>query len=375
MKSIDGILASSPVHVRWLASAVRQIISMSLAIGQVTHLRTRALYAMINSRQSWADRLHLSKDAREDLVFWKSCLSCFNGRPIWFSPGVTRIVYSDASSFGYGGYHEVEVGLEVVHRQWSEFEASLSSTWRELKAVSLVLCALASKLSGHSVKWFTDNQNVVHIVECGSMKQHLQLLAPNIFEVCFRHNICLYMEWIPHMLNDKADYISRIRDLDGWKVNPQFFLWIDGLWGRHTVDRFAHIDNTQLPVFNSRFWCPGSSAVDAFTVNWSDEVNWWVPPVHLVSRMLQHAKVCKAMGTPIVPAWKSASYWPLLCPDGSHLAQFVHECMLIPYFEALFLHGKSGNNIGDSLKSDSIVLCLWLDFSAPPRIGNYVFFL
>ena len=61
MKSIDGILASSSVHVRWLASAVGQIISMSLAIGQVTRLRTRALYAMINSRQSWADRLLLSK--------------------------------------------------------------------------------------------------------------------------------------------------------------------------------------------------------------------------------------------------------------------------------------------------------------------------
>ena len=60
MKSIDGILASSPVHVRWLASAVGQIISMSLAIGQVIWLCTRA---MINSRQSWADRLLLSKDA------------------------------------------------------------------------------------------------------------------------------------------------------------------------------------------------------------------------------------------------------------------------------------------------------------------------
>ena len=57
------------------------------------------------------------------------------------------------------------------------------------------------------------------------------------------------------MLNDKADYISRNRDFDDWKVNPQFFLWIYGLWGRHMVDRFAHIDNTQLPVFNSRFWC------------------------------------------------------------------------------------------------------------------------
>ena len=147
---------------------------------------------------------------------------CFNGRPISFSPGVTRIVYSDASSFGYGGYHEVEVELEVVHGQWSEFEASLSSTWRKLKAVSLVLCALASKLSGHSVKRFTDNQNVVHIVESGSRKQHLQLLALNIFKVCFRHSICLYMEWIPRMLNDKTDYVSRIRDFDDWKVNPQF---------------------------------------------------------------------------------------------------------------------------------------------------------
>ena len=34
-KSIDGILISSPVHVRWLASIVGQVISMSSAIGQV----------------------------------------------------------------------------------------------------------------------------------------------------------------------------------------------------------------------------------------------------------------------------------------------------------------------------------------------------
>ena len=38
-------------------------------IGQVTCLRTRALYAVINSRQSWADRLPLLKEAREELAF------------------------------------------------------------------------------------------------------------------------------------------------------------------------------------------------------------------------------------------------------------------------------------------------------------------
>ena len=64
------------------------------------------------------------------------------GQPIWFSPWVTRVVYSDANSFRYGDHHKVEVRLEVAHGQWSEYEASLSSTWRELNSVSLVLYAL-----------------------------------------------------------------------------------------------------------------------------------------------------------------------------------------------------------------------------------------
>ena len=69
----------------------------------------------------------------------------------------------------------MEVGPRVAHGQWSAYEATLSSTWRELKAVFMVLCSLAPKLAGNKVKWFTANQNVVHIVETGSRKQHLQL--------------------------------------------------------------------------------------------------------------------------------------------------------------------------------------------------------
>ena len=81
---------------------------------------------------------------------------------------------------------------------------------------------------------------------------------------------------------------------------------------------FANVDNTQLPRFYSRFWCPGAIAVDAFTVNWAGEVHWWVPPAHLVGCVLRHAQHCSAMGSILVPAWKSASFWPLLCPDGQH---------------------------------------------------------
>ena len=41
----------------------------------------------------------------------------------------------------------------------------------------------------------------------------------------------------------------------------------------HAMDRFANHENTQLPRFNSRFWCPGTEAVDAFSVSWAGENN------------------------------------------------------------------------------------------------------
>ena len=75
----------------------------------VAHLRTRTLYTAINSRRSWCDVVSLLQNAREELQFWFRNIDCFNGIPIWFSPGATRIVYLDASDSGYGGY-VVELG-------------------------------------------------------------------------------------------------------------------------------------------------------------------------------------------------------------------------------------------------------------------------
>ena len=57
------------MDVRSLASIIGQIISMSLALGPVTHLRTRALYSVLNQRRCWSDRLCLSVDALEELSF------------------------------------------------------------------------------------------------------------------------------------------------------------------------------------------------------------------------------------------------------------------------------------------------------------------
>ena len=148
----------------------------------------------------------------------------------------------------------------------------------------------------------------------------------SIFETCFHYSIKLEMDWIPRSDNDTADYISKVRDFDNWKVhvNPAIFHSLDRVWGPFSVDCFVSDYNYQLERFHSKFCVPNAEAVDTFTVNWTGETCWLVPPLYLIGRALLHAEACKASGAIVVPLWKSAAFWPLLCLDGRHLAPFIH---------------------------------------------------
>ena len=333
--AIVSVPLRGTVTARSLASIVGQIISMSLAVGPVSRLRTRALYLLINQRMCWSDRLSLSEDACNELQFWQQNIVALNGRSIWFSPSITRVAYSDASGSGCGGFI-VEHGPEISHGQWSPDQAKCSSTWRELRAVDHVLRSFAPKLQGHTVKWFTDNQNVARTVESGSKKPYLQDGAISIFETCFQHCIKLVMDWIPRSSNEIADHISRIRDFDDWQVNQAIFQQVQNAWGPFTLDCFTSGYNSKLRRFHSKFWAPNTEAVDTFTVNWAGEACWLVPPLHLVGRTLCHAEACKANGALVVPLWKSAAFWPLLCPDGRHLAAFIHAWHSFPFCKYFF---------------------------------------
>ena len=64
--------------------------------------------------------------------------------------------------------------------------------------------------------------------------------------------------------NQQADYISRLIDTDDWQITKKVFLFLDGLWGPHSVDCFANYYNHKLPKYFSRFWNPNTSGVDFF---------------------------------------------------------------------------------------------------------------
>ena len=152
----------------------------------------------------------------------------------------------------------------MSYQNWSIAETAQSSTCRELKAVCLALEAFASRLSGSKVVWYSDNQNVAFILLNGSRKTDLQLLALQAFHICLQFRISLDPKWIPRDLNSGAELISRLIEFDDCELNDVISQGLDELWGPHTVDRFACSYYAKLPRFNSRFFQPGSEAVDAF---------------------------------------------------------------------------------------------------------------
>ncbi len=78
--------------------------------------------------------------------------------------------------------------------------------------------------------------------------------------------------------NTVADTLSRFIDLDDWGISEALLWRLQEKWEKLEVDRFSNEGNAKLKRFNSRFACPGSEAVDAFSQNWSGVRNLLVPP-------------------------------------------------------------------------------------------------
>ena len=57
------------------------------------------------------------------------------------------------------------------------------------------------------VRWFTDNQNMVRILEVGSRKPELQHEVVKVFNLALCFRIQLEPSWIPRELNEHADYL------------------------------------------------------------------------------------------------------------------------------------------------------------------------
>lgn len=350
------------ITARQLAQFTGKVISMGPVIGNISRLMTRKCYEIIESRFAWDSliRFDSSHEFLQELSFWSKNLDMYNCRFMKDYSKSIAILCTDASSVAAGAVCQLSGTHKYFHSNFSEVESAQSSTWRELKAIQLALFSYKENLSGKSVKILTDSKNCVSIVQSGSTKNDLHVIALSIFHLCLQRKISLDIAWIPREMNETADYLSKLVDYDDWSVSDEFFEFMNNMWGPYTVDRFANYLNKKLPRFNSLFWNPGTDAVDCFSQDWSSDNNWLVPPIHLVMRSLRHLMYCRSRGTLIVPYWPSAPFWSMIFGPDMTYRSYVTDVIQFNDVRGILCRGTSKNCIFGTEKFHGSLLAVKL---------------
>ena len=306
---------------------------MHLSLGPIVRLFSRSLYALIEGRKTWYEPIQLTEDASADLKFWLDNINSRNGFTFKPRPTTSKVMFTDASDTGYGGFVAERLNKVICVGKFSNFEKMESSTSRELSAVKYVLQSFGHIIANESIQVNIDNIGACRILSVGSSKKHLQSLAVDVFKHCVKFNINLQPNWVPRDMNQISDFYSKYNDTDNWSIDDNSFYTLSKRFGPFSIDRFADNNNKKTERFNSKFYCPNTESVNCFTNDWKGENNFLCPPISLIGSTIRHLKICRASGTLVVPVWPSSYFWPIIYPNGYNIATFVKRFYVFdPFF-------------------------------------------
>jgi hypothetical protein len=358
----SALLSRACLSAKDLAKVVGKLCALFHALGNLVYIMTKSSQMWIAKRSDWLSTGSLDQDTVGELVFWCENLHKVKAvsleKPV---PSFNRIAFSDASSTGCGAFIQGMANTILVQK-WSYVESLKSSAWRELRAIHLFLSVHAVRLQNKEVLVYTDNQAIVSIVRKSSMVLELHLLAKAVFELCVENAISLTIRWIPRDLNSTADDLSKLKDRDDWGVDKKIFDLLQSKLGeKFTLDAFASTENAKCCKFFSKFWCLNSSGVNSFSFDWSSEFVWLVPPIKLVTKALRHAQFCNTSGVLIVPAWRSAAFWPHI-NNGMEWSAGLKLIYQYRNPSAFFVRGLEANDVFTDRPFLGSVLIFGFDF-------------
>ena len=305
---IRRALAKPVIRARTLARLIGQCVATTKAV-LPGKLKLRSAYRLLHCKASWDSILTWSDSAKQDFTWWISALDTWNGCTILPSTIDAQLV-TDASKIGWGAV------LEEKEAQgfWDPSIGHCHSNQREMWAVLMALISFRQEVAGKTIQIRSDNiTTVAYLNRMGGPRQGLNQIATAIWAEALHNHVSISCCHIAGIDNTGADHLSRLHDRHEWQLNPRLFHLLDGMWGPHTVDRFASILTAQLDKFNSRYYHPLASGVDALTQqDWSENNNFVNAPFRLIPQILEILKVQRADATIIAPMWKAQPWYERL---------------------------------------------------------------
>ena len=171
-------------------------------------------------------------------------------------------------------------------------QQEFSSTVREVLEPRLLLEALAQAapqlLTSQSVQYRSDSQTAVSIINGQSGNEWAHPEVRRLWELCKHLDLELQAVWFPRtqLEQQRADALSKEPDSTQWLLSSAAFSMLQlaagslqcGGWpqlspaagkSRFTIDLFADDYSTKVQKrFFSRYFCPCTSGVDAFSHRW-----------------------------------------------------------------------------------------------------------
>lgn len=122
-----------------------------------------ASYECLSSVEGWTSnaRVKLTHPAIAELKrYWAELSNARAGRS-WGPPEQTVVLWSDAATHAWGGHDQFG---NVAGGQWTDAEFLLDTPQQEMLSVVRTLAVFANRVSHTWVRWMSDNEGVVHII-------------------------------------------------------------------------------------------------------------------------------------------------------------------------------------------------------------------
>ena len=184
------------------------------------HLQA-CLQAALQPLQDYSQHCPLTKEAKEDLNWWATHPTSWNGKSIIRgNPDLT--IETDASNTGWGA----RCGSLQTGGPWSPTEARMHINCLELLAATLAIQAFAKKQENILVHLKMDSTSALTYINKmgGTVSPNLNRLTKDLWTWCLARNITLRAYHLPGALNEKADEESRImKDRSDWMLCRETF--------------------------------------------------------------------------------------------------------------------------------------------------------
>ena len=292
-------------------------------------LYLRALHSALTrgvNESGWSGFTTFSRATTSELLWWQRKVSL--NSPYSFAPRVSQATLTSAASeLGWGATLLIGTHLFETYGFFLTSDSLASSNQRETAAVLRSLHNFKPLLAAagiHAMTVRSDNSATVCNLERRGVGLPLLHLTREIFKILTELDLRLKVVHLPGKQNELVDALSRMEISGDYSLlHPVYQRGIAALQVNPTTDLFDHRLNMKLPRFVALpgKLAGGAVALDAFSMDWTQELPYIFPPVQLVPRVLRLLLEFRTRAILVAPRWTGQAWWTTIHQASSRIVE------------------------------------------------------